>query len=163
VKYSINRHLCQSAEAKQLFLFFVLIFLISFCNLHSQSLEFKQVKSGYSYKSKNPGSYVVRNLADWKTLWKECISDKETLPTIDFTNEIVIAVFRAVCPTAEFGIAITKISAVNKDLLVEIINSNPSDNCRRTMDPTKPYAIYRMKKTNLVMYFKESTIIKSCD
>jgi len=144
------------------FVFLIVQFI--FCHIMSaQTYEYKLVKGGYKYKSKTPGIYVLRSKSDWMNLWTTSISNKDPIPDIDFNKEILIAVFRSVCPTAEYGINIHKISFVNKDILVEIENSNPGENCRRSMDPTMPFAIYSIRKTSMVIYFKQSTKLKNCN
>jgi hypothetical protein len=141
----------------------IFLFYFIFGNLSAQEYEFKLIKNGYNYQKKTPGIYIVRTSKDWVKLWNESMINTEAVPAVDFENEIVIAIFRAQCPTAEYGVIIKRITHVNKDLLTEIQFVNPADNCRRTMDTTKPFAIYKIMKSKMLIYFKESDFIKTCD
>jgi len=145
------------------FIIFLILPLVFSHHMSAQIYDYKLVKVGFKYHNKIPGIYVIRSKPDWIYLWTNSISEKDPMPTPDFNKEIIIAVFRSVCPTAEYGINIHKISFVNKDLLVEIENSNPGENCRRSMDPTMPFAIYSIRKTSMVIYFKQSTKLKNCN
>ena len=143
----------------------VQLFLFAFLPEHAfaQSDDLKPIVSGYSYNEKTPGIYVIKNAAEWETLWTQCLKRKEKPIDINFSDSFIIAIFRAQCPTGEYAVKIRSLKQVNNNLVVDIVYSNPGDNCRRRMDVTKPFVIYSLQKTKLVLFFRESTETTICN
>ena len=83
------------------FIIFLILPLVFSHHMSAQIYDYKLVKVGFKYHNKIPGIYVIRSKSDWIYLWTNSISEKDPMPTPDFNKEIIIAVFRSVCPTAE--------------------------------------------------------------
>ena len=101
----------------------------SFWFLSSSSLlevPFEEIDKGEisGYESRN--NVVVRDELAWETLWAEMQSinsQPDTLPWINFTEGIVIAVFRGYCGTDGYSITITRIVVTVSSYIVYVQES----------------------------------------
>jgi VWFA-related protein len=83
---------------------------------------------------------VIRNAADLRKLWQMHAPDKP-LPAIDFSKEMVVAVFLGSKPTAGYGVEITGARDDNGALVVEYHETAPARDAMTAQVLTMPYAI----------------------
>ena len=134
----------------------LLLGLLTSCSLMAQSINFKLLQYGQNCNHKVAENYIIRNEDDLKDL------EIGQIDSVNFHDEILIAVFRGGCPSGGYGIYIKEIRKDKKGLNVEVIYTDPGDNCRISMALTQPFAIYSIKKTELPISFNTSKIIKDC-
>ena len=78
--------------------------------------------SGYELRD----NVTIRDDSAWETLWTEMqsiYSHPEELPYIDFTEAIVIAVFRGYCGSNGYSITITRIVVTTESYIVYVHES----------------------------------------
>ncbi len=134
----------------------LLLGLLISSSLIAQRIDFKLLKFGQNCIHKVAENYIVQNKNDLRDL------EIGQIDSVNFRDEILIAVFRGGCASGGYGIYIKEIWKDNKGLNVEVIHTDPGDNCRRLMELTQPFAIYSIKKTELPISFNTSKIIKDC-
>ena len=83
---------------------------------------------------------VARNAAEWKGLWQGHSPDRPQ-PQVDFTREMVLAVFAGSRPTAGFGVEIVGTAEKNGTLVVQYRETRPSPDAIIAQIITSPYHI----------------------
>ncbi len=87
-----------------------------------------------------PRQVVVRTQGDWETLWKEH-APARPVPKVDFTRQMVIAVFAGTRPTAGYDVAIKAIRAEGDGLVVDCVLAEPGKDMMVAQVITAPYDI----------------------
>ena len=101
----------------------------SFWFLFGSSLSevpFEEIDKGEISGYESRDNVVVRDELAWETLWTEMQSinsQPDTLPWINFTEGIVIAVFRGYCGTDGYSITITRIVVTVSSYIVYVQES----------------------------------------
>ena len=102
-----------------------------------QTVE-KYLFSGHT-QAKN---YVITSDEDWERLWLIVHnSDTPPLPGIDFTKQMIIAVFQGEKSSGGYGIAITDLIKVGKRLRVKVTELEPDLSCVTLTVVEQPYHI----------------------
>jgi hypothetical protein len=135
----------------------LLLGLLIASNLLAQKIDFKILKFGQNSNHTIADNLIISTRSDLKNLEIE-LSD-----SVDFGKELLIAIFRGGCPSGGYGVHINAITRKKDNLMVEVIYTDPGENCKRTLSLTQPFAIYRIKKTDASISFNESTIVKDCE
>ncbi len=127
----------------------------------------KGVYSGYDesrYEGKT--KYVINNNEDWQFLWNEVYSIQQPtplLPTVDFSKDIVIAVFQGVQGSGGYSIEIIKIIEAENSIKVFIRETSPGPSCEVTAALTQPYHIIKTSKIDKEVIFKTEEKITMCE
>lgn len=83
---------------------------------------------------------VVRTAAEWTALWRAHAPDRPK-PAIDFSREMVVAVFMGSRPTAGFGIELAGVHQDGAGLVVDVRETVPGADAIAAQVITMPYAI----------------------
>lgn len=127
----------------------------------------KGVYSGYDesrYEGKT--KYVINNNEDWQSLWNEVYSIQQPtspLPTVDFSKDIVIAVFQGVQGSGGYSIEIIKIVETENSIKVFVRETSPGLSCEVTSALTQPYHIIKISKTDKEVIFQTEKKITVCE
>ena len=121
------------------------------------------IANGQFCSKKNAKNIVIESKKDLIKLKSETGINIEETDTMNFDQKLLIAVFRGGCPSGGYNIHIKDITVNNNELLINVICTNPGNNCRKTMALTQPYAIYIVKRTKLNICFSESIVVNDCD
>jgi hypothetical protein len=115
-------------------------------NSDSIELEFVTISQSTLSQGKSDSRNLVVNTRDaWQSLWSE-VSDDISLPNIDMSEYVVIAVFSGIKGSGGHGITISKAFLdPEKKLNVKIIDTSPGINCITTQAVTYPYHIIAVK------------------
>jgi hypothetical protein len=94
--------------------------------------------------------------AEWTTLWKKHNFDKPA-PAVDFSKEMVVAVFMGSRPTAGFSVAIVSAAARDGKLVVTYKETLPAPGGVRAQILTAPYHIVAAPKSTLPVVFEKQS------
>jgi hypothetical protein len=83
---------------------------------------------------------VVRDAAAWKALWQRHASDRE-LPAVDFSKEMVVAVFLGSRTTSGYDVAIQGTRVDDGKLVVDYRESSPPRDAMTAQVITAPFHI----------------------
>ncbi|MCX5719148.1 MAG: protease complex subunit PrcB family protein [Nitrospirae bacterium] len=116
------------------------------------------------FEAKN---YVIIDNNDWQNLWSKAsfslpAAQRPALPVIDFTQEMIIAVFQGGQNSMGYSIKIVRIVEEEKALRVSVEETRPGSNCVTAATITEPYHIIKLKKTNKEIIFKMTKEIHKC-
>lgn len=137
----------------------------------TKELIFVTILGGYycGYDESRYGgkkNYVINNNEDWQSLWNKVYSiQKPTppLPTVDFSKDIVIAVFQGVQGSGGYSIEIIKIVEAENSIKVFVRETSPGPSCTVTDALTQPYHIIKISKTDKEVIFKTEKKITVCE
>ena len=91
---------------------------------------------------------LVRTEAEWTKLWQQHAPDHPR-PAVDFSKEMVVAVFMGSRPNAGFSTTITSAMAANGALLVRYKETMPGTNSVSAQILTFPYHLVAIAKADV--------------
>ena len=111
-------------------------------------------------------NYVIDDLETWETLWND-IHNTSTVtpetPYVNFTSEVIIAVFLGEFATGGYVAQITRISVSTTGLIVHIREEHPGPGCIVTMSTTRPYLIVKAAiDPTQSIEFEYEIVIRNC-
>ncbi len=120
----------------------------------------------------NPAYYVIQNESALNEMWSKLsfqlidIVPNGTIatpspPKINFTESILIAVFRGTCPSTGYDITITGIYNVDQSVVVKVEKTNPGRNCVVALMLTYPYDVIIVPRIDRPITFE--TVEKTLD
>jgi hypothetical protein len=68
---------------------------------------------------------VIRTDAEWQRLWRDHAPGRPA-PAVDFTKQMVLAVFLGSRPSAGYGVQITDVQSAGSDLIVRWLETRPA-------------------------------------
>jgi hypothetical protein len=92
-----------------------------------------------------PRQAAVRSAVEWSTLWKTHAPTART-PEIDFSREMVVAVFLGSRPTAGYGVEIVRTASNGGMLVLEYVETVPPADALTAQILTAPYHLAAVPK-----------------
>lgn len=86
---------------------------------------------------------VVRSSAEWNALWKEH-GAAQPVPAVDFSKELVVAVFLGSRPTGGFGVEVVSTRVEGDALIVEYAEQRPGRSDIVSQVLTSPFHIVKL-------------------
>lgn len=125
-------------------------------------LKFKTIEKESQSNNIEAKNYSIKNNKEWTDLWTK-ISYARLVPIIDFTKDMVIAVFQGEYSTGGYDIEIQKIIENEKNIEVFVKEISPGINCMVPQSFTSPFHIVKIQKSDKKVAFKIVKIINDCD
>lgn len=126
-------------------------------------ISFETIDKGYYSGHWDKKNYIIKDQKDWLDLWDEVYKDRQPkprLPTIDFTKEMIIAVFRGNFPTGGYSVEIRNIIATQTSLDVYVSEFDPEPGSILGQSFTQPYHIIKTKRIDdKVVTFKTGKVV----
>lgn len=124
------------------------------------SAAFDTIAQGASGGYRERAALVIRTEEQWQALWDRhaaTILPKPRPPKVDFTKEMVIAVFLGEQPTGGFSVTITQVEQRVDALRVVVEETAPPPDAMVTQAFSSPYHLVRLKTTDLPIDFEFRT------
>ena len=96
---------------------------------------------------------IARTPEEWKTLWK-AHGGAESLPAVDFSREMVAAVFPGTRPTGGYRVEITAARREGQSLVVEYMERRPGADAIVSQALTSPFHIVRLPRHDGPVIFR---------
>jgi hypothetical protein len=115
--------------------------------MFANQVAVQTVLKGYQSGVRESVQIVARSQSEWSALWKRHTLTEPTpppLPNIDFSKEIVVAVFLGEKPTGGHDVEITRTEQNNDALLVSFVEKQPKPGGLATQAFTQPFHIVRI-------------------
>jgi hypothetical protein len=109
---------------------------------------------------------VVRDSADWRTLWARInrpFIPAPALPTIDFRREMVVVAGLGTRPSAGYDIVIESVEQDSTGIEVALRRESPAPGCPVAAVMTQPLDVARIPASNLRVRFRERSVVVPCD
>ena len=111
-------------------------------------------------------NYIIDDLETWETLWTDIhniSTNTPELPFVNFTTEVIIAVFLGEFATGGYVAQITRIENSTSGLTVHIKEEHPGPSCIVTMAITRPYHIIKAElSSSQPIEFEYNVIVRNC-
>lgn len=102
------------------------------------------------------GQRVIRTQAEWQKLWSQVRAPEvpaPPVPKVDWSREMVIAVFMGERSTGGHTVAIRDVKFGAKEIVVSVEESSPDADAITTQVMTQPYALVVVKRSDLPVRF----------
>lgn len=130
-----------------------------------RELMFKTIAKGYYSGHDERKNYVIINKDDWKNLWDKVnsiITPKPFLAEIDFSRNMIVAVFQGAQSTGGYAIDIVKVVETGNTLEVFVQEISPGRGCGVTFVVTQPYHIIEVQRVDKKVIFRIEKEVKNC-
>ena len=104
------------------------------------SVPMRTIEKGGMSNMDDARQASARSADDWAKLWNLHAGER-TRPTVDFTRDVVVAVFLGTRPTAGFSIEITGVRQEGQTLVVSYKETRPAADSVAAQVLTSPYHI----------------------
>jgi len=146
---------------------FLLLFESNLELLFATEVTFEEVdwNGGYGFGSR--ANFTIRNATYWESLWLDLYSGHSHIPevpTVNFTSEMLIAVFQGERSSSGYLTNITRIIMTTTYYLVYVDEIHPGEDCITLTVMTYPYHIVKIGDypLNLPVRFAYNITIYSC-
>ena len=129
------------------------------------SLEFDTIEKGFFSGITEKKNLVIRTQDQRAKLWNKHTSIRippPEAPAIDFTENMILAVFMGQKPSGGFAVEITRVEKCKNGLVIFFSEVEPPLDAVVTAVLTQPYHIIKIEKSNLLVKFKKSEEEKGC-
>ncbi|MEE8419749.1 MAG: protease complex subunit PrcB family protein [Dehalococcoidales bacterium] len=116
-----------------------------------RDLSFETIDKGSSSGIETGERLVIESAADWEDLWGEHTALRTpapALPGIDFSRQMVIAVFSGLKSTGGYSVEITEIRATNRELNIVYQVTEPGPDDMVTEAETQPFHIIKIGRVD---------------
>ena len=130
------------------------------------SIHFEEIEQGGTSGIRTSINYVIDDMETWETLWTDLNNISTSvpdLPYVNFTSEVVFAVFLGEFATGGYVAEITRIEPTINGLVVHIRETHPGASCMVTMAITQPYHIVKASNISIQsIEFVYNLVIHNC-
>lgn len=116
------------------------------------AVSFSTVARGGVSRVKQPLDAVVRTREEWAALWARHVGPAAAAPTVDFSAEMVVAVFAGERPTTGFDLEITRVLSTDRGLQVAYRERTPPPGALVRPVLTAPFHVIRLPRSELPVH-----------
>jgi hypothetical protein len=102
-----------------------------------------------AFDNNSPQVSVIRNEVEWGEFWNllhASQSSKPVLPSVDFSENVILSVVDISRPNSGYSIAITRIEPTSSGVTVHVSQTSPGRYCVTADVMTRPYHIVTTPK-----------------
>ena len=130
-------------------------------------IPFETVDSGVWGRYADRANFVIRNETIWENVWLELYNGYEPIPdtpTVNFSSEMLIAVFQGERTSGGYWTNITRITMTSLYYVVYVDEVHPGEGCVVTAVLTYPYQIVKISdfSFNLAVQFVYNITTYNC-
>lgn len=113
------------------------------------NVKFKILAQGIHSNISLVNQMVIRTQKDWMQLLKiHASTNAASLPTIDFSNNIVIVIFAGQQPSGGYSVGVSNIKRADDNLFVSVTFTEPKAGSTVTLALTQPYIFLVTEKVD---------------
>ncbi len=136
--------------------------------LFGTEVQFEVIDPGYGYDYEARANFTISDAITWENLWSDLYSGHSPIPevpTVNFTSEMLIAVFQGERGSSGYLTNITRIIMTSTNYVVYVDEIHPGESCITLTVMTYPYQIVKISDLplNLPVRFVYNIIIHECD
>ncbi len=128
---------------------------------YEKDISFKTIRTGIYSSQHEKKDHVIDNLIEWETFWWS-MDTTQSLPDINFSENLVLAIFMGARSSGGYSISVNKIIETNSALEVFLKEVSPGQRCGVTMALTQPYTIAVVEKTGKDVQFTTEQEVTEC-
>src|SRR5262244_523922 len=115
------------------------------------AVPFSTLAKGLASGVGQPTQIVVRSQNDWAELWSRHMraqSAPPPLPSVDFSRDMVVALFMGERPTGGYAIEVTRIERTAQGLSVHYRTSRPAPSATQMQALTQPFHLVTVPRVD---------------
>jgi hypothetical protein len=129
--------------------------LLAVCVMNGQGVQpLRSIEKGAQSNVDDRLQASARTSAEWTALWKKHNFDKPA-PAVDFSKEMVVAVFMGSRPTAGFAVEIVSAEERGGKMVVAFRETAPASGTVSAQILTAPYHIVAIPKSTAPVEFEK--------
>ena len=141
---------------KLMFILIGLFILIIACDkIKNEPLQFTSINKGFFSPINEKSEHVFTEPSELKKLITEEIP-------VNFSNEMLIAVFMGNRNTGGFATEITSVTNLGNSIEVNVTETSPGRRCMTVQALTQPYHIIKTAKMTKQVIFNYKSEVKDC-
>ena len=116
-------------------------------NISGEDVPFEEIHHRFHCDLYARNTYAISDNESWADLWNNMHNRSLSipkLPIVNFTTDLIIAVFQGKCPTTGYMTTITKIILTMDHYVVYVDEICPGPNCITFQAVTQPYHIVKI-------------------
>ena len=122
--------------------------------LQPSSVSVRPIVKGPSSGIGEPRQAIARSADEWEKLWAEHAGNRER-PAVDFSREMVVALFAGTRPTAGYSVEIVGVRGEGDTTIVEYRESAPPRDAITAQVMTSPFVIVAIPKSAGIVRFEK--------
>ena len=136
--------------------------------LPSTEVSFETIDPGGGYNYEDRDNFAIRDVVTWENLWLDLYSGHipiPEVPTVNFTSELLIAVFQGERSSSGYLTNITRITRTIAYYKVYVDEIHPGEDCVLLPVMTYPYHIIKISDLplDLPIRFVYNIIVHDCE
>jgi hypothetical protein len=135
--------------------FLVLLASATACAAIAVTVPFTILAQGIASGVGQPTQIVVRSQSDWAALWSRHARTQlaSPPPPVDFSRDMVVALFMGERPTAGYAIEVTRIERTDAGLAVHYRATGPDPAAMNAQVLTRPFQLIRLPRVDDAVTF----------
>lgn len=131
---------------------------------HTAPVVFETIEEGSHGIFSERKNFVIKSGNEWHDLWGEIHQNGSvSLPDIDFSTQMVLALFQGQKPSGGYSIAVDRVTDSGGAVTVSILESEPGSGCRVTEALTTPYYLLKLKRFDGPIVSTLERIVVPCE
>ncbi len=106
-------------------------------------------------------NYLITSGSELRALW-QMLSTNDPVPSVDFSQSDVIALFAGTEPSAGYVISTPAVLDSSSERLVEVQIAKPGVSCLAAQKQTAPYVVVLLPKSSLPLSHRDTATTTSC-
>jgi len=131
--------------------FLLLLASCTACAATAATMPFATLAKGLASGVGQPTQIVVRSQTDWAALWSRHMRTQiapPPPPSVDFSRDMVLALFMGERPTGGYAIEVTRIERTDHGLSVHYLTSRPDPSAMQTQALTQPFHLVTVPRVD---------------
>lgn len=129
-----------------------------------QDVSFSVLGEGANAQLSERKNYRIKNRDEFAMIWSYAYgSGPEQLPSVDFTQNHVLAVFSGERPSAGYGVAVNAVVDTATAREVMITHTEPGTGCMTAQVITSPFQFVLVPKNELPIVRTDFTVVTECE
>lgn len=128
--------------------------------LAAAAVPFSELARGADAPIDRRVNYLITSAEQFRDLW-EMVGGTKPMPDVDFSKDVVMAVFAGAQSTGGYDIVVSNITDADVRT-VTVTLKEPGGNCARARTLTAPYQIIKLPATTLKLVHKDVSAVVGC-
>jgi hypothetical protein len=130
------------------------------CAAVAATVSFSTLAKGLASGVDEPAQVVVRSQTEWAALWSRHMRTQTAPPQpppVDFSRDMVVALFMGTRPTGGYAIAITQVERTAAGLSIRYRTARPDPSAMQTQALTQPFHLIALPRVDDPVTFVDET------
>lgn len=129
-----------------------------------KNVSFTVLSEGTNAEVTDRKNYRIKNRDEFASVWAYAYGDTgEPLPSVDFTQNHILAIFSGERPSAGYGVTVNAVIDTDTAREIMITHTEPGSSCITAQVITSPFQFILVPKTDLPIARTDFTVTQECE